>query len=316
MEKNALTFERQANALEKAVNAFSPVNANDITSAKAIIHASQAVRGRMELYGYKTLEKVNRLGLWKDDKHTGKKGTIEGYGSFTEWAKENFGIEKAQAFNAVKCGQLITDDGSATIIPKCGSNMEYTFTALVKFVESKTIMHTEGKGAKTVRDFETCHEWRRVRDENGNPIYKEIDGAPVKVYEKVIDENGNPREVPYLFMLAEFGIISPEMSIKELSKAISQKYIFTEWGAVGENELNDVDTEEAEAVEEYEATKDEETPEKTEAQDNFATVRKGLALILEIVGDLLKCLDKIPVETAKKIQDFNDNYADIIATTL
>lgn len=316
MEKNnAITFERQANAIEKAVNALSPLNATDITSAKAIIHASQAVRGRMELYGYKTLEKVNRLALWKDDKHIGKKGTIEGYGSFTEWAKENFGIEKAQAFNAVKCGQLITDDGTATIIPKCGSNMEYTFTALVKFVESKTIMHTEGKGVKTVRDFEICHEWKRVCDKDGKPIYKEVDGAPVKVYEKVLDENGNPREIPYLFMLAEFGVISPEMSIKELTKAISQKYVFTEYGAIGEKELNaETETDiEPETVSETET--DIET-EKDVKPDKYEKAREGVALMLEIVGDLLKCLDVIPTETAKKIADFNENYADIIATTL
>ena len=226
---NALTAQDLNTALDKV----SPLYVDTAEKAQQLIEIAQKVNDKMQLFGYKALEKVYREDLWKGAHYYDEKGLKKGYANFVEWAEKACGLKKSQAYAAITIGALITPDGAHSIFYRneWGKN-DFDFTSLKTLYEAKTttIEHfEEAKGNKLKKTgrkmFKTETEWRKVYDEDGAEVLRKVCGKVCNMFKKT-DEI-----CYYVDNLITFDVISPLMSVSELKKVLSVSYVFTEYGA-------------------------------------------------------------------------------------
>ena len=226
---NALTAQELNAALDKV----NPLFVDTADKARDLIEIAQKVNDKMQLFGYKALEKVYREDLWKGAHYYDEKGLKKGYANFVEWAEKACGLKKSQAYAAITIGALITPDGTHSIFYRDEwGKYDFDFTSLKTLYEAKTttIEHfEEAKGNKLKKTgrkiFKTEAEWRKVYDEDGAEVLRKVCGKVCNVFKKT-DEN-----CYYVDNLITFDVISPLMSVSELKKVLSVSYVFTEYGA-------------------------------------------------------------------------------------
>ena len=267
-----VTFNSEKNkrALSTALNVFNPIMIDNITDAKTMLLTVNAVNDRLDFASYKLLHKVYITDMWKTDIITKGKET-RAPKTFEEWAKVCVNLEKSQAYNAVKCGEYIKDDGTGTTLPHPKTLKDFTFTHLVKILECKELYetHTEkdenGKTIKT-KTLKVVKEYKQRTDENGRIIATFDNGQYVEHYEAT----GN--HITLLEMLCNISYISPLLSVKKCVDRIKQ-YDYTDENGVhmlGETELqkpDNVDTDNTDT--ETEETYENGVKEESETKENI-----------------------------------------------
>lgn len=227
--QNALTAQELNTALDKV----NPLYVDTAEKARQLIEIAQKVNDKMQLFGYKALEKVYRQDLWKDAIYYDEKGLKKAYANYVEWAEKACGLKKSQAYSAVTIGALITEDGAHSIFyrEEWGKN-DFDFTALKTLYEAKTTTYEhfeEAKGNKLKKtgrkEFVLTEKWDKVLDEDGSEVLRKVGGKVCNVYKQVEEV------VYYIDNLITFDVISPLMSVSELKKVLSVYYVFTEYGA-------------------------------------------------------------------------------------
>jgi hypothetical protein len=227
---NALT----AQELNTALNKVNPLNVDTADKARDLIEIAQRLSDKMQLFGYKALEKVYRQDLWKDAIYYDEKGLKKAYANYVEWAEKACNLKKSQAYAAVTIGALITPDGAHSIFyrEEWGKN-DFDFTALKTIYDAKTTTYEhfeEAKGAKLKKtgrkEFISMESWYKVLDDEGSEVLRKVGGKVCNVYAVDPDEH-----TLYVNNLITFDVISPLMSVSELKKALSVYYVFTEYGA-------------------------------------------------------------------------------------
>ena len=275
---NALTAQDLNTALDKV----SPLYVDTAEKAQQLIEIAQKVNDKMQLFGYKALEKVYREDLWKGAHYYDEKGLKKGYANFVEWAEKACGLKKSQAYAAITIGALITPDGAHSMFYRneWGKN-DFDFTSLKTLYEAKTttIEHFEetkgNKLKKTGRKmFKTEPEWRKVYDEDGSEVLRKVCGKVCNVFKK-IDEI-----CYYVDNLITFDVISPLMSVSELKKALSVSYVFTEYGA----EVKD----EEELTEDTTDTTEDTTDTTEDTADGIEVDREVIINALNVAIDDIK----------------------------
>ena len=226
---NALTAQDLNTALDKV----SPLYVDTAEKAKQLIEIAQKVSDKMQLFGYKALEKVYRQELWKDAIYYDEKGLKKAYANYVEWAEKACNLKKSQAYSAVTVGELITEDGAHSIFyrDEWGKD-DFDFTALKTIYDAKTTTYEhfeEAKGNKLKKtgrkEFVLTEKWDKVLDEDGSEVLRKVGGKVCNVYKQVEEV------VYYIDNLITFDVISPLMSVSELKKVLSVSYVFTEYGA-------------------------------------------------------------------------------------
>ena len=256
---NALTAQELNTALDKV----NPLNVDTAEKAKQLIEISQKVSDKMQLFAYKALEKVYKKDLWKDAIYYDEKGLKKAFANYVEWAEKACNLKKSQAYSAVTIGALITEDGAHSIFyrEEFGKN-DFDFTALKTLYEAKTTTYEhfeEAKGNKLKKtgrkEFIKMEKWDKVKDDDGAEVLRKVNGKICNVYMVTPDEPAY-----YIDNLITFDVISPLMSISELKKALSVRYVFTEYGAEvkDEKELNEDTTDT--------------TEDTTETAENYAAL--------------------------------------------
>jgi hypothetical protein len=241
---NALTAQELNTALDKV----NPLNVDTADKARDLIEIAQRLSDKMQLFGYKALEKVYSEELWKEAIYYDEKGLKKSYVNYVEWAEKACGLKKSQAYAAVAIGALITPDGAHSIFyrEEWGKN-DFDFTALKTLYEAKTTTYEhyeEAKGAKLKKtcrkEFITMEKWDKVKDEDGAEVLRKVNGNICNVYTATPEKSAY-----YVDNLITFEVISPLMSVSELKKALSVHYVFTEYGAEvkDEKELTEDTTE-------------------------------------------------------------------------
>ena len=273
--ENALT----AHELNTALDKVNPLFVNTADKARDLIEIAQRVSDKMQLFGYKALEKVYRQDLWKDAIYYDEKGLKKAYASYIEWAEKACGLKKSQAYAAVTIGALITPDGAHSIFYReSWGKDDFDFTSLKTLYEAKTTTYEhyeEAKGNKLKKtgrkEFITMEKWDKVFDEDGAEVLRKVGGKVCNVYMVIPDE-----PTLYVDNLITFDMISPLMSISELKKVLSVRYEFTEYGA--------------EVKDEKELTEDtnEDTTEDTNEDTNEDTAKDyDTALDVDMLKDAL-----------------------------
>lgn len=227
---NALTAQELNTALDKV----NPLYVDTAEKARQLIEIAQKVNDKMQLFGYKALEKVYKQDLWKEAFYYDEKGLKKSYANYVEWAEKACGLKKTQAYAAVTIGALITPDGAHSIFYReSWGKDDFDFTSLKTLYEAKTATYEhfeETKGAKLKKtgrkEFITMEKWDKVLDEDGSEVLRKVGGKVCNVYMVTLDEPAY-----YIDNLITFEVISPLMSISELKKALSVRYEFTEYGA-------------------------------------------------------------------------------------
>ena len=226
---NALTAQELNTALDKV----NPLNVDTAEKAKQLIEIAQKVSDKMQLFGYKALEKVYRQDLWKDAIYYDEKGLKKAYTNYVEWAEKACRLKKSQAYAAVAIGAFITEDGAHSIFyrEEWGKN-DFDFTALKTIYEAKTTVYEyyeDVKGNKLKKtgrkEFAVEDKWVKVLDEDGSEVLRKVGGKVCNVFKKI------DKICYYVDNLITFDVISPLMSVSELKKALSVYYVFTEYGA-------------------------------------------------------------------------------------
>lgn len=237
--ENALTAQELNTALDKV----SPLYVDTAEKAQQLIEIAQKVSDKMQLFGYKALEKVYREDLWKDAIYYDEKGLKKAYANYVEWAENACNLKKSQAYAAVTIGAFITEDGTHSIFyrEEWGKN-DFDFTALKTIYDAKTTTYEhyeEVKGNKLKKTgrkgFVLMDKWIKVLDEDGAEVLRKVGGKVCNVFKKT------DKICYYVDNLITFDVISPLMSVSELKKALSVSYVFTEYGAEvkDEKELNE-----------------------------------------------------------------------------
>lgn len=232
--ENALT----AQELNTALNKVNPLNVDTAEKAKQLIEIAQKLSDKMQLFGYKALEKVYSQDLWKEAHYYDEKGLKKAYASYIEWAEKACGLKKSQAYSAVTIGELITPDGAHSIFyQESWGKDDFDFTSLKTLYEAKTTTYEhfeEAKGNKLKKtgrkDFIIMEKWDKVLDEDGAEVLRKVCGKVCNVFKK------SDKLCYYVDNLIMFDVISPLMSVSELKKALSVSYVFTEYGAEVEDE--------------------------------------------------------------------------------
>lgn len=276
--ENALTAQELNTALDKV----NPLNVDTAEKAKQLIEIAQKVSDKMQLFGYKALEKVYRQDLWKDAIYYDEKGLKKAYANYVEWAEKACNLKKSQAYAAVTIGEFITEDGAHSIFYReSWGKDDFDFTSLKTLYEAKTTTYEhfeEAKGNKLKKTgrkgFVLMDKWVKVLDEDGAEVLRKVGGKVCNVFKKT------DRICYYVDNLITFDVISPLMSVSELKKALSVSYVFTEYGAEvkDEKELNE------DTVDTIEDTTDttEDTTETTETAEDYA-----IALDVDMLKDAL-----------------------------
>ena len=272
---NALTAQDLNTALDKV----SPLYVDTAEKAQQLIEIAQKVNDKMQLFGYKALEKVYREDLWKGAHYYDEKGLKRGYANFVEWAEKACGLKKSQAYAAITIGALITPDGAHSIFyrDEWGKN-DFDFTSLKTLYEAKTTTFEhfeEAKGNKLKKTgrkmFKTEAAWRKVYDEDGAEVLRKVCGKVCNVFKKT-DEI-----CYYVDNLINFDVINPLMSVSELKKALSMSYVFTEYGA----EVKD----EKELIEDTTDTTEDTTDTTEDTADGVGVERETIINALNVVID-------------------------------
>ena len=227
--KNALTAQELNTALDKV----NPLFVDTADKARDLIEIAQKLSDKMQLFGYKALQKVYRQELWKDAIYYDEKGLKKAYASYIEWAEKACGLKKSQAYAAVTIGALITPDGAHSIFYReSWGKDDFDFTSLKTLYEAKTTTYEhfeEAKGNKLKKtgrkEFVLTEKWDKVLDEDGSEVLRKVGGKVCNVYKQVEEM------VYYIDNLITFDVISPLMSVSELKKVLSVYYVFTEYGA-------------------------------------------------------------------------------------
>jgi hypothetical protein len=228
--KNALTAQELNTALDKV----NPLFVDTADKARDLIEIAQKLSDKMQLFGYKALQKVYRQELWKDAIYYDEKGLKKAYASYIEWAEKACGLKKSQAYAAVTIGALITPDGAHSIFYReSWGKDDFDFTSLKTLYEAKTTTYEhfeEAKGNKLKKtgrkEFITMEKWDKVLDGDGAEVLRKVGGKVCNVYMVTRDEM-----TLYVDNLITFDVISPLMSVSELKKVLSVRYDFTEYGA-------------------------------------------------------------------------------------
>lgn len=249
--ENALTAQDLNTALDKV----NPLFVDTAEKAKQLIEIAQKVSDKMQLFGYKALEKVYRQDLWKDAIYYDEKGLKKAYANYVEWAEKACNLKKSQAYAAVTIGALITEDGAHSIFYKNEWGIhDFDFTSLKAIYDAKTTTYEhyeEAKGNKLKKtgrkELITMEKWDKVLDDDGSEVLRKVSGKVCNVYMVTPDE-----PTLYVNNLIAFDIISPLMSVSELKKALSVSYVFTEYGAEvkDEKELTEDTTDTTDTTEE------------------------------------------------------------------
>ena len=277
--ENALTAQELNTALDKV----SPLYVDTAEKAQQLIEIAQKVNDKMQLFGYKALEKVHREDLWKGAHYYDEKGLKKAYANYVEWAEKACNLKKSQAYAAITIGALITSDGAHSIFyrDEWGKN-DFDFTSLKTLYEAKTttIEHfDEAKGNKLKKTgrkmFKAEAEWRKVYDEDGAEVLRKVGGKVCNVFKKT-DEI-----CYYIDNLITFDVISPLLSVSELKKALSVSYVFTEYGA----EVKD----EKELTEDVEDTNEDTNEDEniTETMDTTEDTADGVEVDREVIINAL-----------------------------
>ena len=269
---NALTAQDINTALDKV----SPLYVDTAEKARQLIEIAQKVNDKMQLFGYKALEKVYREDLWKEAHYYDEKGLKKGYANYVEWAEKACGLKKSQAYAAVTIGELITLDGAHSIFYRENwGKDDFDFTSLKALYEAKTTTYEhfeEVKGNKLKKtghkDFVVMERWDKVLDEDGSEVLRKVGGKVCNVYKQV------KKVAYYIDNLITFDVISPLMSVSELKKALSVHYVFTEYGA----EVKD----EKELTEDTTDTTEDTTDTTEDTAEDYAT-----ALDMNMLKDAL-----------------------------
>ena len=227
--KNALTAQELNTALDKV----NPLFVDTADKARDLIEIAQRLSDKMQLFGYKALQKVYRQELWKDAIYYDEKGLKKAYASYIEWAEKACGLKKSQAYAAVTIGALITPDGAHSIFYReSWGKDDFDFTSLKTLYEAKTTTYEhfeEAKGNKLKKtgrkEFVLSEKWDKVLDEDGSEVLRKVGGKVCNVYKQAEEV------VYYIDNLITFDVISPLMSVSELKKVLSVYYVFTEYGA-------------------------------------------------------------------------------------
>lgn len=279
--KNALTAQELNTALDKV----NPLFVDTADKARDLIEIAQRLSDKMQLFGYKALQKVYRQELWKDAIYYDEKGLKKAYVSYIEWAEKACGLKKSQAYAAVTIGALITEDGAHSIFyrEEWGKN-DFDFTALKTLYEAKTTTYEhyeEAKGAKLKKtgrkEFITMEKWDKVFDEDGAEVLRKVNGKICNVYAVTPDE-----PTLYVDNLITFDVISPLMSISELKKALSVRYEFTEYGAEVKDE-KELTEDTADTIEDTAEDTTEDTTEDT-AEDTADGVEVEREVIINAIN--------------------------------
>ena len=284
---NALTVQELNTALDK----INPLNVDTAEKARQLIEIAQKVNVKMQLFGYKALEKVYRQDLWKDAIYYNEKGLKKAYANYVEWAEKACNLKKSQAYAAVTIGALITPDGAHSIFYRENwDKNDFDFTALKTIYEAKTTTYEhfeEAKGAKLKKtgrkEFIIMEKWDKVKDDDGAEVLRKINGKICNVYMVTPDE-----PTLYVDNLITFDVISPLMSISELKKALSVRYEFTEYGAEvkDEKELTEDTADTIEDTAEDTADTIEDTAEDT--ADGVEVEREVIINALNVAIDDIK----------------------------
>lgn len=299
-QKNLAFVNKESKSLlNKAMSAFNPIMIDNITDAKAMLLTVNALNDRLDFASYKLLHKVYKTEMWRTDSIIKGKETRPPK-TFEEWAKVCVGLEKSQAYNAVKCGEYIKDDGTGTTLPHPKTAKDFTFTHLVKILECKELYetHTEkddnGKTIKT-KTLKVVKEYKQKTDEDGRIIATFDNGQYVEHYEIT----GN--YVTLLEMLCNISYISPLLSVKKCVDRIKQ-YDYTDENGVhmlGENELQTVENDDDEDEKEINSTENVEKVEKTNTEEKGGkNVFESLLNYAESVAQKIACKE---YETAYEI---------------
>ena len=284
---NALTAQELNTALDKV----NPLNVDTADKARDLIEIAQRLSDKMQLFGYKALEKVYRQDLWKDAIYYDEKGLKKAYANYVEWAEKACNLKKSQAYAAVTIGALITPDGAHSIFyrEEWGKN-DFDFTSLKAIFEAKTTTfdyYEESKGNKLKKtgrkEFKTMEKWDKVKDEDGAEVLRKVNGKICNVYTATPEKSAY-----YVDNLITFEVISPLMSVSELKKALSVYYVFTEYGAEvkDEKELTEDTADTIEDTAEDTADTIEDTAEDT--ADGVEVEREVIINALNVAIDDIK----------------------------
>ena len=238
--ENALTAQELNTALDKV----NPLFVDTADKARDLIEIAQRLSDKMQLFGYKALQKVYRQELWKDAIHYDEKGLKKAYASYIEWAEKACGLKKSQAYAAATIGALITPDGAHSIFYReSWGKDDFDFTSLKTLYEAKTTTYEHLEEAKKGnklkktgrKEFVLMEKWDKVLDEDGSEVLRKVGGRVCNVYKQVEEA------AYYIDNLITFDVIKPTMSVSELKKVLSVYYVFTEYGAevMDEKELTE-----------------------------------------------------------------------------
>ena len=275
---NALT----AQELNTALDRVNPLFVDTADKARDLIEIAQRLSDKMQLFGYKALEKVYKMELWKDAIYYDEKGLKKAYANYVEWAEKACGLKKSQAYAAVTIGELITPDGAHSIFYReSWGKDDFDFTSLKTLYEAKTTTYEhfeEAKGnnlKKTGRkEFIAMIKWDKVLEVDGSEVLRKVGGKVCNVYKQVEEV------VYYIDNLITFDVINPLMSVSELKKALSVYYVFTEYGA----EVKD----EKELTEDTTDTTEDTTDTTEDTTDTAEVKRETIINALNVAIDDIK----------------------------
>lgn len=278
---NALTAQELNTALDKV----SPLYVDTAEKAQQLIEIAQKVNDKMQLFGYKALEKVYRQDLWKEAIYYDEKGLKKSYVNYVEWAEKACNLKKSQAYSAVTIGALITEDGAHSIFYReSWGKDDFDFTSLKTLYEAKSTTYEhyeEAKGNKLKKtgrkEFITMEKWDKVKDDDGAEVLRKVNGKICNVYAVTPDE-----PTLYVDNLITFDVISPLMSISELKKALSVRYEFTEYGAEVKDE-KELTEDTADTIEDTAEDTTEDTTEDT-AEDTADGVEVEREVIINAIN--------------------------------
>lgn len=265
--EKALTIGETREAVAKAINAIDPRRVKTIADAIAMISLADGVNNRFNLAKYRTIYNVHATGIWRQDLRANGKPCE----TFHAWAKYRFSMEKTNAYNAVKVGGFVREDGAGSVFDT--AEAYFNFSQLLEICNAKRLY----TNPKTREEFKQVNKIRRAKTDDGHYRSETTfeNGKPVtRLLFEIADDNGE--KVSIVEALVECGVIDPNMTVKAIRKALSKSYTFDKYGAHEENEIAETDelseTEEDELseteVDELTETNADELTE-TEAMESF-----------------------------------------------
>lgn len=288
--KNASIIQSKetAQSIESALNGLTvelnPDRIKTAYDAQLLIKTAERVNGRASLINYRAMYIVHRERLWAVEKdEVGKP-----YKSYVDWCNRTCGINRTQAYNAVKVGHLIKSDGTGTTLPRIGT-IDFTFTQLVAIVGCKNLFEEiENDDGEKEQRAKLVEKKVKRYDEKGNQAWGDCNGVGRMLYdtekELLTFNDGKEHEIDVyedvIEALARFGIITPQTSVKQIN-AISKKEIKV-W-EFGVDLIDPPKKEKAKAEDEDESEDTTEDEDVTEGVQVLLTIEES-----EYIYNLLK----------------------------